>query len=715
MKRVARKRWLAIALATCAAGCRRTTFPAAPVFIVSIDTLRADHVPVYGYRGVETPAIDALARDGIVFDTAIAQVPLTLPSHAALFTGQLPFVNGIRDNLGYRLARGTTTLAAHLKRNGYATGGAVSAIVLEHGTGISEGFDFWDDAIEVSRSGQAVGQVQRAGARTERRLEEWIAGVPSEKPLFGFLHVYEPHSPYEPPEPFASKYRQHPYDGEVAAADAVLGSFVGLLKSRGLYDRALIVLLSDHGEGLGDHGEDEHGIFLYAESIRVPLIVKLPGGLDGGRRMSAPAALVDVFPTICSALGIDVPAGAGVALWPSGKAAAGPRRIYSETMFPRFHFGWSDLASMTDGRSHYIHAPRPELYEWASDPREHKDLASGLPDALRSMRAAVLAMSRPLQPPGASDPETVKKLASLGYLGAGSAPVSEGVLPDPKDRISLVTKLKEAGGLAEAGRADRAIDILQTLVVENPRMLDARQTLARTLRLAGRTPEAYQALLEVDRLEPGNPPVLLALADLAVENGDLRAARMYAKAAEAAGSGDAALVSGAIALADGNLPEARSHAETAFRDHPKSRAPLLLLARVELAAGNPPAALAALARLREVDPEAPPLEEASFLAGDALARAGRTEEARAAFRAEIRDFPRNPRGYTGLALLEASEGRPAEAGKAIHDLLAAAGSADAYFLAARTCDVLGDRAAGARIRADAVRRFPGSRERRSAS
>ena len=715
MKRAASRRgWraLAITLAIAALGCRRTTFPAAPVFLISIDTLRADRVPVYGYRGVETPALDALARDGVVFETAIAQVPLTLPSHASLFTGQQPFVNGVRDNLGYRLARGAKTLAAQLRSHGYSTGGAVSAIVLDRASGISEGFEFWDDAIEVKKAGQAIGQVQRPGLQTERRLEEWIAGAPSGKPLFGFLHLYEPHSPYEPPEPFASKYRGRPYDGEVASADAVVGKFISSLKAQGLYDGALVVLLSDHGEGLGDHGEDEHGIFLYAESIRVPLILKLPGGRDAGRRVSSPAGLVDVFPTVFAALGLEAPGGlAGIPLWPAGKDGAAPRRIYSETMFPRFHFGWSDLASLSDGRSHYIHAPRPELYDWTSDPGERRDLSAGLPDAFRSMRAALLALSRPLEPPGASDPETVKKLASLGYLGAGNVPSPGGALPDPKDRIGLVARLKEAGRLAEEGKADRAIGLLETLVRENPMMLDARQTLARTLREAGRTEEAYRALLEVDRMEPGTPPVLLALADLALEKRDLAAARMYAKAAEAAGSPDSALVLGSIALAAMQLPEARTHASAAMQAHPKSRAPFLLVARIELAAGNLAGALEALGRLRQVDPEAPPIEEASFLAGDALARLGRSGEARAAFLTEIRDFPANPRGYTGLALLEASEGRAAEAGRALHDLVERPSSADSLFLAARTYDILGDRAAGARARAEAARRFPGARER----
>jgi len=326
----------ALAVLAGESACRRASFPKAPAFLVSIDTLRADRLRAYGGMTVDTPAIDALAKDGIVFETALSHVPLTLPSHATLFTGLLPFQNGVRDNLGYRLSPDLRTLAGELASRGYATGGAVSSVVLDRATGISRGFDFWDDSVEVRKAGQALGQVQRPGMETEARLEEWIGKVPAGKPAFAFLHVYEPHTPYEPPEPFASRYAGRPYDGEGAAADAVVGKFFGFLKARGLYDGSLIVLLSDHGEGLGDHGEDEHGIFLYREALQVPLIVKLPGSRDAGRRVPEPAGLVDVFPTVLAAVaeagqageaGIHgAPAVAGAPLWPNPPAS---RRVYS--------------------------------------------------------------------------------------------------------------------------------------------------------------------------------------------------------------------------------------------------------------------------------------------------------------------------------------------------------------------------------------------------
>ncbi|HSD72253.1 MAG TPA: sulfatase-like hydrolase/transferase, partial [Thermoanaerobaculia bacterium] len=228
MKRLA----AVVGLLVLAAACARpsSVSPGAPVFIVCVDTLRADRLPVYGYRKVETPALDALARDSIVFDNAISHVPLTLPSHVSLFTGLLPFQHGVRDNLGYRLTRDHRTLATLLKGSGYATGAAVSAIVLDHGSGVGQGFDFYEDAVEARDVAQAIGQVQRGGDETERLLEGWIGGLPSDARLLGFLHLYEPHTPYAPPEPFRSRYASAPYDGEVAASDAIVGRFVDFLR-----------------------------------------------------------------------------------------------------------------------------------------------------------------------------------------------------------------------------------------------------------------------------------------------------------------------------------------------------------------------------------------------------------------------------------------------------------------------------------------------------
>ena len=379
------------------AGCGRSTraAPPSPVVVISVDTLRADHLPVYGYRGVQTPSIDAIARDSTIFDNAYSNVPLTLPSHAALLTGLLPFENGVRDNIGFRLAPERQSLASLLRAASYATGAAVSSYVLRADRGLAAGFDSYDDSMPETPTRE------RPGLESAAALAKWAENVRG-RPLFLFLHIYEPHTPYKPPEPFASRYASAPYDGEIAAADAAVGSFVEFLKRAGLYDRAILVFLSDHGEGLGDHGEEEHGVFLYREALRVPLLLKRPGSAGAGKRISAPVSLTDIVPTVLSLLSLPVPSGlhgAVLTSLPAGGPAA-DRRIYSETLYPRLGLGWSDLASLADARYHYIHAPRPELYDLAADPGERKDLAPGLPAPFRSLRTALETMSRPFSMPG---------------------------------------------------------------------------------------------------------------------------------------------------------------------------------------------------------------------------------------------------------------------------------------------------------------------------
>jgi choline-sulfatase len=686
------------------------TFPNAPVVLISVDTLRADHLPTYGYHGVETPALDALARDSVVFENAISQVPLTLPSHASLFTGLLPFANGVRDNVGYRLGKEQPTLAGLLRARGYATGGAVSAFVLDHATGISSGFDFYEDRVEARGSGQAIGEVQRPGAETEKILENWIAALPPGKAFFAFLHLYEPHAPYAPPEPFAARYRANHYDGEIAASDSIVGAFVSFLKSKGLYERALVVFLSDHGEGLGEHGEDEHGIFLYREAIRVPLFVKTPVRVES-RREVRPAALVDVLPTVVRMVGGEVPPGlAGIDLW-NAAGSRGPRHVYSETLYPKLHFGWSDLASLTDGRFHYVHAPRPELYDWASDTAEKRDLSAGLPPAFRSMRVELAAMNRPFARPGTSDPETVKKLASLGYISATSAAAGRTDLPDPKDRIGALARLKEASRLSSEGRFEQAASILRELARESPSMLDAREGLARVLREAGRPSEAFDALLEADRLSPGTPQLLLGLADLALRKGDIPRARTYAEAAAAVGASGATQAQAEIAQASGDVPEARRLARACLREDERSRPCWLLLASIEKQAGDLKSSWEYLDRLRNLRAAGRgPLENENFLRGDVLARTGRESEAEAAFRAEISSFPDNPAGWTGLALLYASQGKPEDARRTLDELISKSPRPGSYFAAAQAWEVLGDRSAALALRRKAETLFPGSRD-----
>jgi len=279
-----------VALAACHRA-EQVRFDNAPVVLISIDTLRADHLPAYGYTGVQTPNLDAFRRDSVLFRNAYSPCPMTLPSHVSMLTGLLPPQHGVRDNAGFHFDGAThPTLPRLLKERGYATGAAVSSFVLRGETGLAPLFDSYDDSIDV-RPGAAFREYQRSGSITESVAEKWI-DAHAANPFFYFFHIYEPHVPYDPPEPFRGIYANR-YDGEIAAADAIVGKLLDHLKAKGIYDKAIVIVTSDHGEGLNDHGEDQHSILIYREAIHVPLLLKLPSSKRANSTVDAPAQLAD--------------------------------------------------------------------------------------------------------------------------------------------------------------------------------------------------------------------------------------------------------------------------------------------------------------------------------------------------------------------------------------------------------------------------------------
>jgi tetratricopeptide (TPR) repeat protein len=702
-----------------AAACRdaRLAAPGAPVVLISVDTLRADHLPAYGYAKVKTPNLDALRKDSVLFENAYSHVPLTLPSHVSIFTGLLPPQSGVRDNQGYALSAGPATIASALKGAGYATGGAVSSIVLAGATGVSRGFDYWEDNVEPTKVNQSLSRVQRGGEETETLLAAWIDSHRKER-FFAFLHLFEPHSPYDPGEPYRSLYPSA-YDGEIARADEIVGRLLSFLRERELYDRSLVIFLSDHGEGLDDHGEDEHGVLLYREEIHVPLLVKFPRGKRGGESVRAPVALTDVFPTIVTVMGLPAPAGlAGQSLTAAlpGQAAgeAAARRIYSETLYPRLHLGWSDLASLTDDRHQYIESPRPELYDIVADPGEKTDLAAGLPPAFRALSAALARIPRPLQPPGASDPESIKKLAALGYISATTADLSRKDLPPPRERIGAVAKLKAGFGALQAARYAEAATSFQELLRSDPGMVDVWQLYADACLKLGRDEDALAALQTAAKLSPGNPQVLMALSEYYLALGNYAEARKHAELVGSAGAANPHEALARIALAEGDLAGAERESRAALAQYPHRRIPHMILGRIARDRRNYPGALqefALAARSQEAE-RAAPIQNLSFLRGDCLARLGRDAEAEAAFLQELRDFPSNPAPRTALALLYASQGREDDARGALTKLVEELRTPEAYFAAARTYEVLGDPRSAEELRAEAHRAFPRARERK---
>lgn len=701
-----------VAAALAAPGCARPRrdFSRSPVILVSIDTLRADHLPVYGYRGVRTPGIDALARDSILYTNAVSHVPLTLPSHASMMTGLLPFQNGVRDNEGYVLAPTHETLASRLRGRGYATGAAVSAFVLAAATQISRGFDFYDDHFEAGGAA-TLGDVQRSGFETEKIAESWITAHRG-RPFFFFLHLYEPHAPYAPVSPFDRIYRDRPYDGEIATADQIVGSFFAFLKSERLYDPSLILLVSDHGEGLGDHGEAEHGILLYRESLHIPMMLKLPGGRGGGQSVDQPVGLVDLYPTVLRLLGIPAPPNLAGKPLPVDRATARSfpvRDIYSETLYPRYHFGWSDLAALTSDRFELIHAPQDELYDFVADPAERQDLATRLPPAFRRLRNALLAMDRPRQAPGAADPEKVKKLAALGYLGSASAPAGAEDLPNPMAHISEIEALHRAAALRAGGRLAEAAAVLEELVRRSPAMADAWIDLGNAYRDLGFPERALGALREADRRVPGNGRTMTSLSNAFLDLGDATQAGIWAERAVAAnGPAEAHEVLGAVRLREGRLPEAEKEARTALAASGRGSAkPEMLLAQIQEARGDLSGALATLQSVesREAGKSVSSPRSLHYLKGDVLARLGRNADAESELEREIRDFPADPPAWTALAVLYASEGRSPEARDVLLKLARTVPTSRAARAVSECFAILGDRSEAAHWKALADERL----------
>lgn len=683
---------LLLALLAVAAGCGGDRRP--PVVLVSIDTLRADRLPDWGHAAGRTPHLSALVRQGIRYANAYAQVPLTLPSHSSLLTGLLPPDDGVRSNIGYRFEAGRhrNLPGALAGEKGYRTAGFVSAYVLRRETGFGDAFQHFDDAMDVWES-STLGALQRPGAETVKRALDWLAGVPKDEPYFLFVHLFEPHFPYEPPPPFDRELAD-PYDGEIAAADAALGALVQGLTARGDFERALVVVFSDHGEGLGDHGEKEHGVLLYREVLHVPVVVKLPGGRRAGEVVDAPAALVDVFPTVAEVAGLaPVERGAGKSLLALGTADAG-RRIYSETLYPRIHMGWSELRSLVDSRWHAIVGPDPELYDIAADPRETRNLRAQERREYAERAAELAAIPLAFEPPAPASAEEMARLQALGYVGGTAAPAS-GPLPDPKENIGLLAEVQRAFALTAEGKLQEALDLCVRLLGERPDLLDVRNQLAGILRRMGRFEEALAVYDETESRFPQLADSLaIERAKLELDLGRLDRAEAAGRRALAANPLEARLVLAAVAVRRGDYATAAAEARQGIGDPAHPRVPALLMLGQALAAdGKLEEARVELERALEVArrPGAPPVATLESSYGDVLARLGRDAEAESAFRREIERFPRHPDPYVRLAILLASQHRFDEIAPTLDAMVAALPLPRTMLLAAETLDRLGNR------------------------
>jgi len=720
---IARGRRAALGLAATlsaavAAGCSPTapaapqSFAGAPVILISIDTLRADRLPLYGHSGGATPVLDRLGREGIVLEDLYSHVPLTLPSHTSLMTALLPFHHGVRDNIGYTVRPGERTLAARFKAAGYATGAAVSSYVLRRQTGIAQGFDFFDDAIEVAGMGESLSDTRRDGRRSVDELAAWIDRQTTDR-IFAFLHLYEPHAPYLPPP---NHRMADAYDGTIAYADDLVGVLLGRLTAHGIADRAVIVVVSDHGEGLGDHGEAEHGIFLYREALHVPGIIRLPKLAGGGKRVTGTVGLVDLTATLLELTGLPVDGLDGHPLGVTLMATQTPDRdVYSETQYPRLHFGWSDLASLTSGRYRFIRAPRPELFDLQSDPREHENLVDAKQATATALRATLeqtLAGSQPDRP-AAVPADVRKRLESLGYVGSSSAPARGAPLPDPKDTIAVYEALKRGLAAAAAGRDAEAVAQFQALVAANPQMLDAWEALAKSFVKVGRMREAIDAFGKVIEIDPLKPETHLALSRIYALDRQADRARQHAQLAATRDPAAAFEILAGLAMDAGQVAEAADFARRSVAADPSRYMSHFFLGAIAQRQGRCHDAIADFERAIEAKRNEPKAIVKNLHAGlaDCLAREDRLTDAEREFQAELAVIPGSPEARVGLATLYRSQSRDADARAVLEGLVAnpAEASADTYWTVVRAFTVLGDAAAAHEWTAKARARYPGDR------
>ncbi len=640
----------------------RLDYAGANVVLVTIDTLRHDRLGSYGYGAAETPRLDALAREGARFEQVVASVPLTLPSHTSLMASLDPTAHGVRDNGAFEIPAGTPLLAELFEQAGYDTGAFVGAYVLHSRWGLARGFQAYDDSFEYGGEGVTPGQVERRGDAVLDAALPWLRAR-GENPFFAWVHLYDPHAPYAAPEPYGSRFAAEPYDGEVAYTDSLIGELLDALDAAGVADDTIVLVTADHGEALGDHGEPGHGLFLYDSTILVPLMMRLPDRFGSGLEIPAQVRLTDVAPSLLELAGLDVPdTFVGESLVPFLLGEGSARPAYSETFFPRFHFGWQEIHALRADGYKYILAPRPELFDLDADPAEldnlvatRVELASDFRDDLDIRLEEVVAVG-----PGRLDGDAAQRLRALGYIGGSPTDLPEGPLPDPKDKVDLFRRLTRAQGLLQSGDPAAAELLLEEVVEEDSGVVDAQFTLGNA-RFAQRdfagAVEAFVATMEL------NPEYDLALSNLGLARrrlGDADGARADFEAllALSPDSPAAHYNLGEMELEAGNPRLALSHFESALESTDTMPATHFGAGVASLQLGDAPSARRYLERTVELAPQYPEVHYYRALVAEASADPA---TAVSEYRAEVESYPEHYRSWFNLSLLLADLGQPVEA------------------------------------------------------
>lgn len=683
VKRLIRAGLAVALLAAGASGCRRSgerpavsgsaqpavAWPANPdIVLVTIDTLRADALGFMGNRRVETPVLDRLASQGVVFENAHAHNVVTLPSHANILTGLYPYHHGIRDNSGFRLDVSVPTLATLLKSRGYATGAFVGSFALDSRFGLTRGFDVYDDRYPRGRSTLDFEMPERPGTEVVAAGLKWWKEQDGKR-RFLWVHLYDCHAPYRPPPPYSETYRDDPYLGEVAGMDAALSPLLEPFLDGKSARPALLVVTADHGEARGDHDEETHGLFAYEATLHVPLVVWSAGSIRPGRS-DEPVRHIDIAPTILAAAGIAKPSSwPGTTLFPEASVA---RPSYFESYSTAFNRGWAPLRGMLDGREKYIDLPIPELYDLAEDPGERKNLADARPEELRRLARQIPAQSAlgVATAPGKPAAEEVARLRSLGYLsGRGPLKPNYTAEDDPKTLIGIDQQLHKTVDLYQRGQLDAAIALARQVVAEQPAMAMGYENLGFLLRQAGQSAEAIEVYREAATRGISEEELIRNYALALCEAG--RAPEAIRVLAPLSDSTDPDTINArGIALSDsGRGPEAKRVLARVLELDPENLEALVNLGIVHLRAGDPKGARDLFRKALSLDSRA---ARAWNGLGVALLRTG---EERASIEAWSKAVALDPKLYDALynlGLVAGKNGMRREAREAFERFVASA-------------------------------------------
>ena len=613
------------------------------LLLITLDTTRADRLGCYGYPRAKTRYLDRLAAEGVRFEYALSPAPITLPAHASIFTGLYPPGHGVRNNGNFYLGDAHQTLATVLQKQGYRTAAFVSSFILDRRYGLAHGFDLYDDAMQGAQPEVIALEAERRGDRTALQLSQWLERQAAGPPFFAWLHLYDAHEPYRPPMPFRAMFAGAEYDGEIAFDDAIVASILDKLEKTGLRDRTLIAVIGDHGESLGDHGEETHSMFVYESAIRVPFLLWRPGLVPGGVVVQEPVRAVDLAPTVLELLGVpSLPRTDGrslVALL-KGTGSGSPPPAYAETYLPQFYMNWAPLRAIRDQRFKLIDAPKPELYDLKVDPREERNLYAEQPETARALRRGLEAITgggEGAMSVGGLDREAMEKLAALGYVGAGAetAPVPAGQSrADPKDVIAVFNRLRRANTAVRDRRFAEALPVVRQVLAADPKNAFARVVMGSAYMGMEQYPQAIEWFHKYLELVPTSAYAHHWLAVSYLKMGDRDNALREAAAALVIDPKftDARIIRGGVLAARGDYDAAITELRTAVQTDPAKPMLRLDLAKV-------------------------------------LGEAGHTVEAESEYRALLGLKPDDPTALIGLGVLQAKTGASEDAARSLRRAL----------------------------------------------